>query len=529
MDVSADDSLIVNNVVIDEEFGVFDGTQQPASTEALPDILKHFIQYFRARVNEKNVYDIHTIYETSFNKLTDRFFKSAPWPSAEVIAPLVENDTTFILLYKELYYRHIYSKVKPLTSEQRIGSWKNYCELFDLFLNRPSPLELELPVQWLWDMIDEFIYQFQSFCQHRCKLKNKSRDDIQILKDNPDVWDVRIVLRYLQSFVDKSDIVARLKQGNEYVGAGQAGIFGDSTLYKMLGYFSIIGLVRVHCLLGDYYLALKTLDPIDLTNKKSGLFTRVTACHITLYYYLGFCYLIVRRYADAIRTFSHILLYISRTEHHHTRSYQHEQIVKKNEQMYALLAVALTLHPQRLDDNIRSRLKEKYGDKMLRMQRGDKSVYQELFSYACPKFVTPAAPRYDEVPLLNYSQEALQLQLKLFMNEVNQQELLPTIRSYLKLYTTIPIAKLAQFLELDEDTFRTQLLCVKHKTNNLVWAEGAAHSGSSVAAADIDFFIDNDMIHIADTKIARRYGDYFIRLINKFDAICNELEGRPRR
>lgn len=32
----------------------------------------------------------------------------------------------------------------------------------------------------------------------------------------------------------------------------------------MLGYFSILGLLRVHVLLGDYTLALKTLDDIDL-------------------------------------------------------------------------------------------------------------------------------------------------------------------------------------------------------------------------------------------------------------------------
>jgi len=28
------------------------------------------------------------------------------------------------------------------------------------------------------------------------------------------------------------------------------------------------------------------------------------------------------------------------------------------------------------------------------------------------------------------------------------------------------------------------------------------------------------MIHIADTKVARRYGDFFIRNIHKFDEVC---------
>lgn len=66
----------------------------------------------------------------------------------------------FLLLYKELYYRHIYSKLQP-TLEQRMESWLNYCDIFNLLLSVDTPLALELPNQWLWDMIDEFIYQFQ--------------------------------------------------------------------------------------------------------------------------------------------------------------------------------------------------------------------------------------------------------------------------------------------------------------------------------------------------------------------------------
>jgi hypothetical protein len=28
-----------------------------------------------------------------------------------------------------------------------------------------QPVPLELPNQWLWDIVDEFVYQFQSYCQ----------------------------------------------------------------------------------------------------------------------------------------------------------------------------------------------------------------------------------------------------------------------------------------------------------------------------------------------------------------------------
>ena len=44
------------------------------------------------------------------------------------------------------------------------------------------------------------------------------------------------------------------------------------------------------------------------------MYSRVPACQITTFYYVGFAYLMMRRYQDAIRTFSNILLYIQRTK-----------------------------------------------------------------------------------------------------------------------------------------------------------------------------------------------------------------------
>jgi hypothetical protein len=59
------------------------------------------------------------------------------------------------------------------------------------------------------------------------------------------------------------------------------------------------------------FQAIKVLENIEL-NKKS-LYSRVPGCQITMYYYVGFAYMMMRRYADAVRTFSNILLYIQRT------------------------------------------------------------------------------------------------------------------------------------------------------------------------------------------------------------------------
>lgn len=116
-------------------------------------------------------------------------------------------------------------------------------------------------------------------------------------------------------------------------------------------------------------------------------------------------------------------------------------------------------------------------------------------------------------------------QLKVFLKEAAHQELLPTIRSYLKLYTTLPISKLASFMDLPEEELITHLMCFKHKMRNMVWTKGTgALDGEFQSTSEVDFYIDKDMIHIADTKVARRYGDFFIRNIHKFDELNRMLD-----
>ena len=46
-----------------------------------------------------------------------------------------------------------------------------------------------------------------------------------------------------------------------------AGEFGIHPLYKMLGYFSLIGLLRLHSQLGDYVQAFKVLENVELNKK----------------------------------------------------------------------------------------------------------------------------------------------------------------------------------------------------------------------------------------------------------------------
>lgn len=86
----------------------FDGDDEPTAVEGqpaqapsapseaqpqyvIPEVIKSFLLYFHRHLKEQTVYEIHSIYENSFNKLTEKYFKTTPWPPAEAVAPLVEN------------------------------------------------------------------------------------------------------------------------------------------------------------------------------------------------------------------------------------------------------------------------------------------------------------------------------------------------------------------------------------------------------------------------------------------------------
>jgi len=307
--------------------------------------------------------------------------------------------------------------------------------------------------------------------------------------------------------------------------AAFAGEYGNRPLYKMLGYYSIIGLLRVHCLLGDFSLALKTLDDIELSKK--AMFARVVAAHFDTYYYVGFSYMMMRRYADAIRMFSHILVYVNRTKNFQKNA-QYDAITKKSDLMYALIAICVALQPTRLDDTIHSALREKYGEDLNRMQRGGPealSLFEDLFTKACPKFISPTLPDFDN-PEINV--DPVNHHLSIFMDEVKNNMMSPTVKSYLKLYSTMDLNKLAGFLDVKPDTLRNWLLVNKQRSRQVRWTEGGLLEGEVVNNSDLDYamqgvsrldqyrtwhFVDisQDLIHVSEAKVGRKLVDWYLR------------------
>jgi translation initiation factor 3 subunit L len=87
-----------------------------------------------------------------------------------------------------------------------------------------GPVPLTLPDQWLWDIVDEFIYQFQSFSIWRSKAKQKTEEELGLLaaeneatgNGGSQIWSCYSVLNVLYSLVQKSrinDYLVAVKEG----------------------------------------------------------------------------------------------------------------------------------------------------------------------------------------------------------------------------------------------------------------------------------------------------------------------------
>mmetsp|Transcript_32903 Transcript_32903/g.86125 ORF Transcript_32903/g.86125 Transcript_32903/m.86125 type:complete len:521 (+) Transcript_32903:167-1729(+) len=510
-----------------DEFG--GGGFSQDAYENIPDRVRNMLHDFRMALYSGESKEakgrVAYIYERQWPEISEQMYKDSLWPSAEAVRLEwdVQDGDIALILYKELYYRHIfYTRPNPAL-DQRAESFENFCDLFNMIVHSaddPTQVDelagVELPPKWLWDIIDEFIYQFESFSQYRARLK-KDDPELAIVKENPRLWNVHIVLNVLHSLIDKSNINQQLEAFKNGENPNEvAGEFGTRQLYKFLGYFSLVGLLRLHCLLGDYHQALRVMEHIELDKK--GLYSRVPACQVSVFYYVSFSYMMMGRYKDAVRVMSNILFYIYRAQLHQQRALGGFNVItKKRDQLYLLLAIVMTLCPQRIEDYVQRQLLDRCGEDMQKMEKGDEAsiaTFDDLFSKGCPRFIspTPVVAKHDDADAVN---EPLMHQKRVFLADIRRSLSIPNIRSYLKLYSTMQLDKLASFFHVDTATLRTSLHQYKHKTNQLAWISGTPLEGEQIPSADVDFYIDGDMLHIADVKVERSFGEYFCYLIGK--------------
>ena len=57
----------------------------------VPEVVRNFVRFWHQQHTQGRTYQVNAIYERHFNTVADRYFKASAWPTAEEIAPLVDN------------------------------------------------------------------------------------------------------------------------------------------------------------------------------------------------------------------------------------------------------------------------------------------------------------------------------------------------------------------------------------------------------------------------------------------------------
>jgi len=145
-----------------------------------------------------------------------------------------------------------------------------------------------------------------------------------------------------------------------------------------------------------------------------------------------------------------------------------------------------------------------------------------VFNFSCPKFVSPTQPPIVP-PHTNTHLEPTARQWRVFEEELDIQAKIPGTRRYLKLYTTMPLSKLAGFMEVSDSELLSLLMAAKCKLKNST--DNYDEHSDDFLHPEVDFFVDDKMVHIADTRVGSRYGEQFIRKIQKFIEMEKTVKG----
>eukprot|EP01071_Lankesteria_metandrocarpae_P006239 Lankesteria_metandrocarpae@DN428_c0_g2_i1.p1 len=349
-------------------------------------------------------------------------------------------------------------------------------------------------------------------------------------EDKEPCWSTGCVLRTLTGLVKRSSIIEHLKTDRD---PQQLHIKGTPLKYQ-LGYFSMISLLRVNVLLGDYRAALHAVSPLRLS--EDSFFWRAPACTVTLYYLVGFSYLMLRRCHDAIRVFSQILLFVSKCQGFMlSQSYQREAMAKMTDRMLLLVMVCGALAPARLEDSIIQQLRELHPEKFFKVQSEDEDTFKDIFLKCCPKFINAYCRSNKGQRQLPSPEEPRTRQLELFLQDVQFQRKVNAVQSFAKLYNNISIQKLTSLMEVaptlghrvsSQETVYAEVLCVKSKSHRLKWSDtGDFLSGTVTRSAGcVDFYLDTDLIHVQNSSPERVYTDFFQDQIRRTQEMLQTLQ-----
>jgi len=494
----------------------------------LPQVLTDFVFDLCDSVTMSQISEEQKkLYSVTFRELSAKYYASTPWPTPQAIAAEANGHPLFLAVYREIIHRHWHSVRHPNVRD-RVEGWSVYQNLWDEILDEdnitsPSPAFFLLP-EWTFDIVHEFVYQFQGFCQYKGSLRtaaakhgielpitpgekpanapNHLIDNLNVLSQNKDAWATEQVYGYLHRLIS-------VGRSSKVPG------------YQYLAIFASIALSRLECLMGDYSGCLTAADPVmsgDIavsyegeTQDSTEIVHSVFQSRLSWAYHAGISFMMLRRYKDAIKTIGDICSLMQRgfKTGQLRKLPGSEQFNKLYDRMVTLLAILTHICPSAglVEDPILRVIRDNHGSDLTKIDVGEKG-FDDLFMFACPKFISPFS-----------KDDAYKLQIRQFKKEMKSQQASRKLRSYMKLYASLEASKLAAFNDLSEDDLISLLVSYKQKMHQ------QEQDGTVKSAMDIHYHLSDDMVYIDEAEKQRRFENYFMAQIAQNTEIRKDILG----
>jgi hypothetical protein len=98
--------------------------------------------------------------------------------------------------------RH-FVKSKPSVTDH-LEAWSNYTGIFEFLLQMKLP-EVAVSAQWANDIVQEFVYHFQDFCQYRAQVSARTEEEIARMQACKTAWSLPEVVRILTALIARGN------------------------------------------------------------------------------------------------------------------------------------------------------------------------------------------------------------------------------------------------------------------------------------------------------------------------------------
>lgn len=456
----------------------------------LPESVRAILVDLQAAVVASNLKELERLYMQELRRFPGLYNKMGQWPHVLLVETFYRQlGVDYLLtttLYAEVYYRCM-PLHNDMNSEWLERSYNTYMTLFDALVpEKGMPTPVMLPPQWIWDIMDNFMDHYEKIQRRRWTLLGPTANEENPLASNSSsLWTTPLILNVLSRLVYQSQVKTVLRgqwrilcsmavttwlSHSDSVAAECEAIPSCS---ELLGFYSVILLIRFYVSIGDYRAASRITEQNPCNTERLDML--VFSCHLQFMYYIGVAYLMTRRYSAALCTVLSPLTALSTQSCQDCSESYSEKIVCWIDRIYFLILLLMALYPtQSIHPCVVQHIQQRWPDVYYQLQCWDMEEYKAVFAKACPIFL-PVAVTLNNTSTLHSPDdvdlsEPFRRQLNVFLRHVAQRACITRLTATTLASQNVTLSKLARLLGMNDDResideVQAQLLMTKALIN----------------------------------------------------------------